>query len=60
MGSARCPRYHAEHPYVFTVQGQEYRVDYLPAESDSGMFGGNSQLARTGLDAGQRADHTRL
>ena len=24
------------------VHGQEYRVNYLPAESDSGMFGGNS------------------
>ncbi len=35
-------RYHAEHPYVFSVQGQKYRVDYLPAESDTGMFGGNS------------------
>jgi hypothetical protein len=27
---------------VFPVHGQEYRVSYLPAESDSGMFGGNS------------------
>jgi hypothetical protein len=36
---SRC---HAEHPYVFNVQGQEYRVNYLPAESDTGMFGGNS------------------
>jgi hypothetical protein len=27
---------------VFAVGGQEYRVDYLPGESDSGMFGGNS------------------
>jgi hypothetical protein len=35
-------RYHAEHPYVLTVSGVEYRVDYMPAESDSGMFGGNS------------------
>jgi hypothetical protein len=34
--------YHAEHPYVFTINGQDYRVNYLPAESDSGMFGGNS------------------
>jgi hypothetical protein len=33
---------HAEHPFVFHVGGQEYRVSYLPAESDSGMFGGNS------------------
>jgi hypothetical protein len=35
-------RYHAEHPYVLNVGGQEFRVSYLPAESDSGMFGGNS------------------
>jgi len=41
-GLRSLSRYHAEHPYVFSVQGQEYRVSYLPAESDSGMFGGNS------------------
>jgi hypothetical protein len=35
-------RYHADHPYVFPVGDQEYRVAYLPGESDSGMFGGNS------------------
>jgi hypothetical protein len=35
-------RYHAEHPDVFQVGGQEYRVPYLQAESDTGMFGGNS------------------
>ena len=35
-------RYHAEHPYVFSVGGQEFRVDYLPAEFDFGMFRGNS------------------
>jgi hypothetical protein len=34
--------YHAKHPYVLNVGGQEYRVDYLPAESNTGMFGGNS------------------
>jgi hypothetical protein len=33
---------HAEHPFVFHVGDQEYRVSYLPGESDSGMFGGNS------------------
>jgi hypothetical protein len=27
---------------VFHVEGQQYRVDYLPAESNNGMFGGNS------------------
>jgi hypothetical protein len=41
-GIRALSRYHAEHPYVFHVGNQEYRVSYLPAESDSGMFGGNS------------------
>jgi Mannosylglycerate hydrolase MGH1-like glycoside hydrolase domain len=34
--------YHAQHPYTLTVHGVEYRVEYMPAESNSGMFGGNS------------------
>ncbi|HYB43307.1 MAG TPA: glucosidase [Candidatus Methylomirabilis sp.] len=42
FGIRALSRYHAEHPYVFRVGDQEYRVSYLPAESDSGMFGGNS------------------
>ncbi len=41
-GLRALSRYHAEHPYVFRVGDQEYRVSYLPAESDTGMFGGNS------------------
>ena len=41
-GIRSLSRYHVDHPYVFNVEGQEYRVDYLPAESDTGMFGGNS------------------
>src|SRR5262245_4081673 len=41
-GIRALSRYHAEHPYVFRLGGQEYGVGYLPAESDSGMFGGNS------------------
>jgi hypothetical protein len=41
-GLRSLSRYHAEHPYVFTAGGQEYRLGYLPAESDTGMFGGNS------------------
>jgi hypothetical protein len=41
-GLRSLSRYHAEHPYVFRAGGQEYRVSYLPAESDTGMFGGNS------------------
>jgi hypothetical protein len=35
-------RYHATHPYVFRLGDREYNVSYLPAESDTGMFGGNS------------------
>jgi hypothetical protein len=41
-GIRALSRFHAEHPYVFQVGNQEYRVSYLPAESDTGMFGGNS------------------
>jgi hypothetical protein len=41
-GIRALSRYHLEHPYVFNAQGQEYRVNYLPGDSDSGMFGGNS------------------
>ncbi len=41
-GLRSLSRYHAEHPYVIHAGGQEYRVAYLPAESDTGMFGGNS------------------
>ena len=41
-GIRALSRHHAEHPYVMHVGGQEYRVSYLPAESDTGMFGGNS------------------
>jgi hypothetical protein len=41
-GVRALSRYHAEHPYVFNANAQEYRVNYLPAESDTGMFGGNS------------------
>jgi hypothetical protein len=41
-GIRSISRYHLEHPYVVQVGGTEYRVDYLPAESNSGMFGGNS------------------
>jgi hypothetical protein len=35
-------RYHEDRPFVLRVDGHEYRVDYAPAESRSGLFGGNS------------------
>jgi len=41
-GIRSLSRFHETHPYIFHVHGQEYRVDYLPAESNTGMFGGNS------------------
>jgi len=41
-GIRSLSKFHEHHPYVFHVQGKEYRVDYLPAESNTGMFGGNS------------------
>jgi hypothetical protein len=41
-GLRALSRYHADHPYVFPVGDQECRVSYVPGESDTGMFGGNS------------------
>jgi len=41
-GIRSISKFHAQHPYVFHANGQEYKVDYLPAESNTGMFGGNS------------------
>src|SRR5947199_10670168 len=39
FGIRSVSRYHADHPYVFWAGDQEFRVSYLPAESDTGMFG---------------------
>jgi hypothetical protein len=41
-GIRSLSRYHLDHPFSFWVGNQEYQVKYLPAESDTGMFGGNS------------------
>ena len=41
-GIRALSRIHAEQPYVFHVMGQEYRVEYDPGESTTGVFGGNS------------------
>ena len=35
-------RYHKDHPFVLQFDGQQHRVDYEPAESTTGLFGGNS------------------
>jgi hypothetical protein len=34
--------FHRDHPYMLKADGMEYRVDYEPAESSTGLFGGNS------------------
>jgi mannosylglycerate hydrolase MGH1-like protein len=41
-GIRALSRYHKDHPYVVSVMGREHRVDYEPAESSTGLFGGNS------------------
>ena len=41
-GIRSLSRYHQDHPFTFDFTGQRYNVSYLPAESDTGMFGGNS------------------
>ncbi|MBC7815805.1 MAG: glucosidase, partial [Planctomycetaceae bacterium] len=41
-GLRALSRVHAADPFVFRTDGQELRVDYVPGESNTGMFGGNS------------------
>jgi len=41
-GLRSISRVHKDHPYVLGVNGEQFRVDYEPAESTTGMFGGNS------------------
>lgn len=41
-GIRSLSKFHAKNPYIFNVGNTQYRVDYEPAESTSGMFGGNS------------------
>jgi hypothetical protein len=41
-GIRALSRIHDEHPYIINVGGNEFRVSYLPGDSDNGMFGGNS------------------
>ncbi|HEY2281518.1 MAG TPA: hypothetical protein VGI00_24425, partial [Streptosporangiaceae bacterium] len=41
-GIRSISRWHLDHPYTFDVDGAQYQVQYEPAESTTGMFGGNS------------------
>lgn len=38
----RLSKYHKEKPYSMNVNGQEFKVDYVPGDSNSSLFGGNS------------------
>jgi hypothetical protein len=42
FGIRALSRHHADHPYVLDIDGRSHRVEYEPAESSSGLFGGNS------------------
>ena len=42
FGVRALSRFHHEHPYTLDVMGRQYRVDYEPGESSTGLFGGNS------------------
>ena len=42
FGVRALSRHHQAHPYVLPVNGSDYSVSYVPAESNSGLFGGNS------------------
>jgi hypothetical protein len=41
-GVRALSRFHAKHPYTFNINGSQFRVNYEPAESSIGLFGGNS------------------
>jgi hypothetical protein len=41
-GIRALSKYHQKQPFVLPVDGQDYRVSYEPAESSTGLFGGNS------------------
>lgn len=41
-GVRMLSRFHKDHPYILKINGSEFHIDYEPAESTSGLFGGNS------------------
>ena len=41
-GIRSVSKYHEKNPYIYTVNGTSYTVDYEPGEGRTGMFGGNS------------------
>src|SRR5699024_10942395 len=45
-GIRSLSKYHKDHPYSLTLDGHEYSISYQPGESQTGMFGGNSNWRR--------------
>ncbi|PQE05841.1 glycoside hydrolase family 63 protein [Rutstroemia sp. NJR-2017a BVV2] len=41
-GIRSLSKYHEKHPYSMDVNGQQFKVGYVPGDSDTGLFGGNS------------------
>lgn len=41
-GIRSLSKFHEKNPYAMNVNGQEFKVSYVPGDSDSGLFGGNS------------------
>ena len=41
-GIRSLSQFHRDNPYIFQIDNHQYRVEYVPGESDSGLFGGNS------------------
>jgi hypothetical protein len=56
-GVRALSRIHKDHPYILEVNGTEHRVDYEPAESSTGLFGGNSNWRGPDLVPGQLPAH---
>jgi len=42
FGIRSLSKYHLDHPYSVNIEGTQFSIKYIPAESDSGVFGGNS------------------
>lgn len=48
-GIRSLSKHHKDHPYSMVVNGQEFKVAYVPGDSDSGLFGGNSNWRGTSV-----------
>ncbi len=56
-GIRSLSKFHAEHPYILKLNGEEYRVDYEPAESTSAAFGSSALNAALSSERSRSASH---